>query len=284
MSVPLVSIVIANYNYGRFLDEAIRSVLDQSCGDWELIICDGGSTDNSKEVIEKYAGRLAWWCSEKDKGQSDAFNKGFAHAKGKFLTWLNADDVMLPGVVEKLKSAAEKHPECEWFTGGSFWCDPEMKILKCNVARPFSEMRYRCGLVNVCGPSSFFAKALFDKVGGCDVRFKYTMDTDLWLKFAHQGVRFRVAMDYAYVLRLHPEAKMSGHNFQNGKLDFDVYNPERDPKHAQLEQEDIWMNEGHHFVPSTSLRHLASVSWIPVFRGLIATRRWKGHHYREMYK
>ena len=105
---PFVSVVIANYNYGRFLDEAIQSVLNQACNDVELIICDAASTDNSVEVIKKYADRIAWWCSEKDKGQSDAFNKGFSHAKGRFLTWLNADDVMLPGTIEKLKATTAR--------------------------------------------------------------------------------------------------------------------------------------------------------------------------------
>ena len=87
---PLLSIVIANYNYGRFLEEAIQSVLMQDAGDLaELIICDAESTDNSVEVIKKYEKHITWWCSEKDGGQSAAFNKGFSHARGKFLTWLN---------------------------------------------------------------------------------------------------------------------------------------------------------------------------------------------------
>ena len=156
----LLSIVIANYNYGRFLEEAIQSVLAQSCQDFELIICDGGSTDDSVEIIKRHAKRVAWWCSEKDGGQSDAFNKGFAHATGRFLTWLNADDIMLPSVVEKLKLASGAHPDCEWFVGGSLWTDPELRVLTCHPAARFSEFRYRRGLVNVWGPSSFFTKRL----------------------------------------------------------------------------------------------------------------------------
>jgi len=83
MSVPLLSIVIANYNYGRFLESAILSVVSQELADKvELIVCDGGSTDDSVEIIKKYSGQISWWVSEKDNGQSDAFNKGFAHARG----------------------------------------------------------------------------------------------------------------------------------------------------------------------------------------------------------
>ena len=92
MVQPLLSIVIANYNYGRFLEDAIKSVLSQDMGDKvELIICDAASSDNSVEIIKKYADKISWWVSEEDKGQSDAFNKGFAHATGKYGCWLNAD-------------------------------------------------------------------------------------------------------------------------------------------------------------------------------------------------
>ena len=193
MNKPLLSIVIANYNYGRFLEEAIRSVLSQSCDDYELIIVDGGSTDNSVEVIKKYEDKIAWWVSEKDKGQSDAFNKGFARANGKFLTWLNADDVMLPGVIEKLKYASEKHPKCEWFVGGSLWLDEELNIYKCCPSKKFSVLRAKNGLVSVWGPSSFFTKRLLEDAGGVDERLHYTMDTYLWLNFVGGADDTRVA-------------------------------------------------------------------------------------------
>ena len=209
MSVPLVSIVIANYNYGRFLDEAIRSVLDQSCGDWELIICDGGSTDNSKEVIEKYAGRLAWWCSEKDKGQSDAFNKGFAHAKGKFLTWLNADDVMLPGVVERLKSAAEKHPECEWFTGNFLQFLEDGTVIAAPWGPHFIPrwLQTKGRPVAVYGPTTFFTKRIFDAAGGMKVYQNFMMDTDLWMRFIMMGVQQRRINCFCWAFRMHLDSK-----------------------------------------------------------------------------
>ena len=194
---PLVSIVIANYNYGRFLEEAIRSVVNQGMeNEVELIICDAGSTDGSVDIIKKYANGLppnvhysdwcanlqynacnpqliTWWCSEKDGGQSAAFNKGFAHARGRFLTWLNADDVMLPGVLKALNVAIERNPTCVWFVGGCFWLDPQMRIINCGRGRPFSEIRFHEGNVSVWGPSSFFTKRLLDAVGGVDERFHF---------------------------------------------------------------------------------------------------------------
>ena len=288
-TTPLLSIVIANYNYGRFLEEAIQSVLSQSCNDYELIIVDGGSTDNSVEIIKKYEHKLAWWVSEKDKGQSDAFNKGFAHAKGQFLTWLNADDVMLPGVIEKLKCAAEKHPKCEWFVGGVLWLDPEMKVVNCGRGRPFSEIRYREGNVSVWGPSSFFTKRLLDAVGGVNERFHYTMDTDLWLRFAcKENARYLPFCNYAWGLRLHPDAKMSGHNFtEDGKLDTQHSEKEkiaRSKHREQMKREAMWRDEYFVGKKSTRLTRLMSASWIQVLAARVDLLRFKDKHYGEMFK
>ena len=301
MNQPLLTIVIVNYNYGRFLEEAIRSVLSQSCQDFEIIIIDGGSTDNSVEIIKKYAGekveglglqgnsKISYWVSEPDTGQSNAFNKGFAKARGRFLTWLNADDVMLPGTIAKLKTAAEKHPECEWFVGGCFWLDPEMRIINCGRGRSFSEIRYREGNVSVWGPSSFFTKRLLDAVGGVDERFHYAMDSNLWLRFASKaGARYMPFCDYAWGLRLHPDAKMSGHNFTpDGKLDTQRSNEDKlktSKHHAQMVQESQWQLE--YFTPRKSSRvsHLMSVSWGKVLLARIDLKRFDGRHYMEFFK
>ena len=284
--MPLVSIVIANYNYGRFLAEAIESVLAQSCPDYELIICDGGSMDNSLDVIKKYADRLAWWCSEPDKGQSDAFNKGFAHATGKYLTWLNADDVMLPGVIAALKTAATKHPDCEWFAGGCFFLDPEMKILKCNMARPFSEMRYRSGIVYVYGPSSFFTKRLLTAVGGVDVRFCYTMDIKLWFQFRHDcGVRYRSFIDLAWGFRFHADSKTSGQTIVNGKVVMSRLSGSGSEKRRMaLSNERAWLVGDFKLVPWTALRRLLSVSWPAAIQGLWLSWKFRGRHYLDYYK
>ena len=304
--MPLLSIVIANYNYGRFLEEAIQSVVAQGMeGKVELIICDAASTDNSVDVIKKYANGLppntsydewisqpnlqpptpnsqllTWWCSEKDGGQSAAFNKGFAHAKGRFLTWLNADDVLLPGTIKKLKCAINEYPDCEWFVGGCFWLDHSMKILNCGRGRPFSEIRAKCGSVGVWGPSSFFTKMLFDSVGGIDERFHYAMDNDLWHKFAYlKGKKYRPFIKYAWGLRMHPDAKMSGQNF--------LGSASSDPSHPrwkQIKQEVAWQEEYHK--PEMKMNkfwYLLSVSWVNVLFSRIDLLRFKGKHYMEYF-
>ena len=288
---PLLSVVIANYNYGRFLGEAIDSVLRQSCQDFELILVDGGSTDNSLDVIKKYEDRLSWWVSEPDKGQSDAFNKGFSHANGKYLTWLNADDVMCPGTIARLKDAVSRNPECEWFAGGFIWCDPEMRILQCYSAYPLSRIRYEHGVSFVCSPSSFFTKRLLEQAGGVDVRFQYTMDTHLWLRFYFKcGAKYQVFTDYAFGMRMHPDSKMGGHNFEDGSFDpKTVVRKSKlgasvdDKKKRQLQLEDTWMQEVHPHTRMSFLRRVLSIHWSSSIKGRLETHKWFGRHYAEFF-
>ena len=236
MTNPTFSIVIANYNYGRFLEAAIRSVAAQDMGNKvELIICDAASTDNSVDIIKKYADGLppntsrlkwvdsdakpqasssrliTWWCSEKDGGQSAAFNKGFSHANGRFLTWLNADDIFTNGALRAIAHEINMHPDCEWFAGSSVWTDSELNIQRCFCAHRFSSLRARYGSISVGGPSSFFTKRLLVKVGGFDEGLHYMMDTDLWYKFYRKcGVKYLRTRHNVFAYRQHEASKMSG--------------------------------------------------------------------------
>jgi glycosyltransferase involved in cell wall biosynthesis len=206
---PFFSVVIANFNYGRFLEEAIVSVLDQSCQDFELIIMDGGSTDNSVEVIRKYQDRIALWCSEKDRGQSHAFNKGFAQAKGRFFTWLNADDLLLPKTLEKAKAKISATTGCSWLTGNLVKFLDDGRIIDARWG-PHSMPRMFCQLrapLGIYGPTSFFSKELWEREGPFDESLYFGMDTDLWLKFVQAGVRRYRLNHCCWGLRMHEMAK-----------------------------------------------------------------------------
>ena len=225
--LPLLSIVIANYNYGHFLEAAIESVMSQSVSDKvELIIVDGGSSDNSVNIIKKYADGLpsntqlstnqqslttniSWWCSEKDMGQSDAFNKGFSHAQGKYLTWLNADDIMPKDCLKKIVHELEKHPDCEWFTGNLYRFTGDGRVIECAWGPNYLPkwLQTKGQPVAVYGPATIFTKELFERVGGMKLYQNFMMDTDLWMRFIVAGVKQRRINCYCWAFRMHEGSK-----------------------------------------------------------------------------
>lgn len=209
------SIVMPSYNQARFVEAAIQSVLSQECDDLEVLFIDGGSTDGTMEIVEKYRDRLAVCVSEPDQGQSDALHKGFCRATGDVLTWLNTDDLMLPGALSGVTRAARADPECEWFMGNVVWIDAEDHILRCRRGEAYGPLWPRLGLLTAAGPSAFFSPALYDRVGGLNHDLHYQMDTELWWRFVLSGARFQRLKDYTWALRLHADAKVSGHMFQD---------------------------------------------------------------------
>ena len=215
MSDPILSIVIANYNYGRFLEDAVKSVVEQDGFDrCELIVVDGGSTDNSVDVIKKYADKISWWCSEKDKGQSDAFNKGFSHARGRLGCWVNADDLLLPGTLRAVLDFFASHPKCEWVTGGMVFFDADERIMWMRLGmQPLSFMwKWMPGWC-IGGPSSFFSLEKMRMVGGFDVGRYYSMDVDLWYKLFQCGLHPHHINRYFWGFRAH-EASKTAHTLK----------------------------------------------------------------------
>ena len=122
-STPLVSIVTPSYNQARYLEYTIRSVMEQDYPNIEYIIVDGGSNDGSAEIIRRYSERLAWWVSEKDHGQTDAINKGFAHARGEILAWLNSDDTYEINAVREAVAFLREQPQVGLVYGDANFID-----------------------------------------------------------------------------------------------------------------------------------------------------------------
>ena len=270
---PLLSIVIANYNYGRFLGVAIESVLLQDMGDKvELIVVDGGSTDNSVEVIKKYANRIAWWVSERDKGQSDAFNKGFAHARGKYLTWLNADDIMPSGCLKKIVKELERYPDCEWFTGNLYRFTEDGHVVECAWGPNYLPkwLQSRGQPVAVYGPATFFTKELFERVGGMKLCQNFMMDTDLWMRFIVAGVKQRRINCFCWAFRMHEGSKTA--EFGGHKL------PPEQRERFEAERKQAIAETGY---KASRLNHRLIKLW-RVFDGSLVKSWWLRKSFRKV--
>lgn len=142
---------------------------------------------------------------EPDSGQSDALNKGFAKARGEWLFWLNADDILLPGALAKvsqfIQSSTHNSSNIQWIAGNQLLIDDAGKVLKCSVGNKWHDWLYRNSVPHVYGPSAFFRRELFVKVGGFDTSLKYCMDWDLWIKFMKAGAKFVRINDYLWAQR-----------------------------------------------------------------------------------
>lgn len=206
-SLPLVSIITPSYNQGRFLESTVRSVLEQDYPNIEYIIVDGGSTDNSVDIIEKFADKLSWWVSEPDKGQTDAINKGFSHANGDILAWLNSDDTYEQGAVREAVEYLTTHADVGLVYGECNFIDEEGHAFGIFPAAQTDYGRLRRGYVHVPQQSSFWRANLWKQVGPLDDSFYFAMDYDLWVRLAKiTQVKYLPGRMWAN-FRLHSDAK-----------------------------------------------------------------------------
>ena len=205
-SSPLVSIVTPSYNQAPFLEETIRSVLDQDYPDLEYIIVDGGSTDGSLEIINRYTDRLAWWVSEPDRGQTDAINKGFQGAHGDILAWLNSDDTYLPQALSRAVSYLQAQPDIAMVYGDANLIDESGNVIGKFPARQTNYRRLRRGYVHIPQQAAFFRADLWRKVGPLDPSFYFAMDYDLWVRLARIAPLQHVPESWAN-FRLHEAGK-----------------------------------------------------------------------------
>jgi glycosyltransferase involved in cell wall biosynthesis len=205
-SFPLVSIVTPSFNQARFMEAAIRSVLSQDYPRLEYLLVDGGSTDGSVEIIRRYESKIAWWVSEKDQGQTDAINKGFAHAKGEVFAWLNSDDTYEPNAISSAVGLLNDHPEVGLVYGNANYINEAGRVIGRFPAAQTDLARLKRGYVHIPQQAAFFRAGLWRMVGPLDPSFYFAMDYDLWIRLARRsGVKY-VPQTWAN-FRLHTSGK-----------------------------------------------------------------------------
>ena len=202
---PLVSIVTPSYNQARYLEQTIRSVLEQDYPRIEYIVIDGASTDGSVEIIEKYADRLAFWVSEKDSGQAEAINKGLARASGEIVAWLNSDDFYFPGAVAAAVKAFEMHPEAGLVYGDTVAVDENGEFIHFpSYAQWGLEDLMTFHILGQ--PAVFMRRDVLLKTGFLDPSFHFLLDHHLWLRMASRAPMVYVPGRWA-AGRFHESAK-----------------------------------------------------------------------------
>jgi len=219
MPKPTVSIVMPSFNQAQFLEEAIKSILDQRDQMHEFIVLDGGSSDGSVEIIEKYASEIDHWQSKPDGGQSNAIADGFSRVTGDVINWINSDDAILPGAIYATRERFAADEEIGLVEGNTVIVDAESNIIRCDRRAGPSQWWVNHGYLRSHQPSTFFRRELFNQVGGLDLDLQCTMDTDLWYRLIPATKCVRIKR-YIGVHRVHEDAK--------GESWDDVYASERE--------------------------------------------------------
>lgn len=201
-----LSIVTISFNQARFLDEAIRSVLEQDYPDIEYIVVDPGSTDGSREIIEQYRERIDHIIFEPDEGPADGLNKGFERATGDIYAYLNADDILLPGAVSLFMEYFENHPHVDVCSAHGFKINGGGEVMGRTFSHRFDPRAYVFGACVLVQQSTFFRAAAFRMVGGFNKANRVSWDGELWFEMALADCRFSRMNDFLSCFRMHEES------------------------------------------------------------------------------
>lgn len=215
MSLPRITVVTPSFNQARFVAATLESIHGQGYPNLEHIVIDGGSTDGSVEIIQDYADRIAYWVSEPDEGQTDALIKGFSHATGDILCWLNSDDLFEPWTLAEVGQWFIAHPREHFVYGNSTWIDREGRVIKPKREHRFSRFVWLYDHNFIPQPSCFWTRDLYDRVGGLEAGFDLAMDADLWIRFAEHTSPRHVRRPWSR-MRFYPEQKNTSMRGRSG--------------------------------------------------------------------
>lgn len=213
---PRISIITPSYNQGQFIEETIKSVLLQDYPNLEYIIIDGGSTDNTIDIIKKYEQHISYWVSEPDRGQSHAINKGFERCTGEIIAWLNSDDFYLPGALKEVAAIFQKHRNIDLVTGAglSYQSDTQqfIPVRACGTGvyptRATMLTKHGC----IAQHSTFWRKRVLQQVGSIREDLHYAMDHEFFLRCCDFNCKFHLTAKPLAVFRKYSGQKTSQGN------------------------------------------------------------------------
>lgn len=204
-NAPLVTVAVPSYNQGRYLDAALTSIFEQDLP-LEVYVLDGGSSDESVDIIRKWESRLSGWRSHRDHGQAAAINEGIALGVAPYVCWLNSDDWLLPGGLGKLMAALEAHPEAPAAYGRAWNFIEETGARRPVWVQPFSENRLALRCI-VSQPATLMRRSAWDAIAGVDEKLHMAMDYDLWWRLFKTFGPLHFVDDFVAVNREHAQTK-----------------------------------------------------------------------------
>lgn len=204
--MSIVSIVTISYNQGRYLERAIRSVLDQSYPDIEYIVVDAGSTDESRSIIARHRSKIATAILEPDGGPADGLNRGFQCATGEYFAFLNADDTLSPGAVQSAVSYFTHHKSIDVVSGHAKIIDENDRDVRLAYSDHFSTFLNAYGACILIQPSTFFRRTAYERTTGFNTANRSNWDGELFVDMAIHGARFGVVDEFWSCYRVHCES------------------------------------------------------------------------------
>lgn len=215
--LPKISIVVPSFNQGRFIGATLQSIIDQRYPNLELIVVDGGSTDNTLSVIKQYETHLAWWVSEPDSGQTAAINKGFMHSTGEIMAWINSDDLVAPGALYLVANYFVSHPEVQAIYGNRVVIDEDgLEIGRWIL--PWHSSRVLQWSDFVPQETLYWRRKAWNLVGGrLDESFRFAMDWDFLLRLSAHQINIHHLPIFLGLFRIHKYQKTSMQMFSIGQ-------------------------------------------------------------------
>jgi len=212
------TIVTISFNQAAFLEQCIQSVLTQDYRDFEYIVADGGSTDGSLEIIERYRPKLSHVLLGPDRGPADALNLGFGQGTGDVMGYVNSDDCLLPGALRKVADYLGGHPQVDYVSGNCVITDASGNILRRTYSDRISRHRWIYSGCILLQPATFFRRSIYERSGGFNIENRISWDIELFHRFIENGARHAVMDEFLAAFRVHPASITGGKNTAERRL------------------------------------------------------------------